>query len=374
MDMERRWVTLCCLQAARSANLVAASANDGALSASEVAANQSQIDSAIQSIDRIIRTTSFNGKRLLDGSLSITSSGIDSTKVENLRVFSRPQVTAAMTVTATITASAQTASAAFAAASFGAAGTTLNTSGTTQLSITGTLGNAVIEIGSGLTRDAIITAINTATAQTGVSAVTIGNNIEMHTNGFGSDEFISVDVLSGGVLKQTGTSTTFGLTETTRSEGVDAAVTVNGQSANVDGLDVYFTANGLSFAYSLPEDYGYGRTANRSNTETFNIETTGGATFQLGTEASTRQTIGLNSLYSFKLGGGDTWTAGFYYGLLTEDFRSTSIAKGVSVGDAATRLKQTLMFDLPILDKGEVQALMAEPLRPNLMGSDEQLR
>jgi 2-dehydro-3-deoxygluconokinase len=60
-----------------------------------------------------------------------------------------------------------------------------------------------------------------------------------------------------------------------------------------------------------------------------------------------------------RLGGGDTWTAGFYYGLLTEDFRCDSIAKGVLAGDAATRLKQTLMFDLPIIDKSEVQALMA---------------
>jgi len=32
----------------------------------------------------------------------------------------------------------------------------------------------------------------------------------------------------------------------------------------------------------------------------------------------------------------------------------------VLVGDAATRLKQTLMFDLPIVDKDEVQALMRE--------------
>jgi 2-dehydro-3-deoxygluconokinase len=62
---------------------------------------------------------------------------------------------------------------------------------------------------------------------------------------------------------------------------------------------------------------------------------------------------------SDRLGGGDTWTAGFYYGLLTEDFRSAGIAKGVLVGDAATRLKQTLMFDLPLIDKGEIQALMA---------------
>ncbi|MCE5264537.1 MAG: sugar kinase [Deltaproteobacteria bacterium] len=59
-----------------------------------------------------------------------------------------------------------------------------------------------------------------------------------------------------------------------------------------------------------------------------------------------------------RLGGGDTWNAGFYYGLLTADFGAESIAKGVLVGDAATRLKQTLMFDLPIIGRDEVQALM----------------
>ena len=59
-----------------------------------------------------------------------------------------------------------------------------------------------------------------------------------------------------------------------------------------------------------------------------------------------------------RLGGGDTWNAGFYYGLVTEGMGSKGIAKGVLVGDAATRLKQTLMFDLPIVDKAEVEALM----------------
>ena len=59
-----------------------------------------------------------------------------------------------------------------------------------------------------------------------------------------------------------------------------------------------------------------------------------------------------------RLGGGDTWNAGFYYGLLSEDFTPGGIEKGVLVGDAATRLKQTLLFDLPIIDKAEVQALM----------------
>lgn len=65
-----------------------------------------------------------------------------------------------------------------------------------------------------------------------------------------------------------------------------------------------------------------------------------------------------------RLGGGDTWNAGFYYGLLTADDPLEKLQKGVLVGDAATRLKQTLMFDLPIVDKEEVQSLM----RQDVMG------
>lgn len=59
-----------------------------------------------------------------------------------------------------------------------------------------------------------------------------------------------------------------------------------------------------------------------------------------------------------RLGGGDTWNGGFYYGLLTEGFNPQGIEKGLLVGDAATRIKQTLMFDLPIVTKAETQALM----------------
>ncbi len=63
-----------------------------------------------------------------------------------------------------------------------------------------------------------------------------------------------------------------------------------------------------------------------------------------------------------RLGGGDTWNAGFYYGLLTEGFGSEGIRKGGLVGDAATRLQQTMMFDLPIVDKAEIEALMKAEL------------
>lgn len=59
-----------------------------------------------------------------------------------------------------------------------------------------------------------------------------------------------------------------------------------------------------------------------------------------------------------RLGGGDTWNGGFYYGLLTGGFDSLGLSKGLLVGDAATRIKQTVMFDLPIITKQEVQDLL----------------
>lgn len=59
-----------------------------------------------------------------------------------------------------------------------------------------------------------------------------------------------------------------------------------------------------------------------------------------------------------RIGGGDTWNSGFYYGLLTEPDTVHGIEKGVLVGDAITRLKQTLMFELGVVTKDEVHALM----------------
>jgi 2-dehydro-3-deoxygluconokinase len=60
-----------------------------------------------------------------------------------------------------------------------------------------------------------------------------------------------------------------------------------------------------------------------------------------------------------RLGGGDTWAAGFYYGLLTDGVGQTGIEKGVIIGDAATCIQQTLMFDLPIVTREEIQRLLA---------------
>jgi flagellin len=49
--------------------LVVESANTGVLSSEQIAANQLQVDSSLEAIDRIAQVTTFQGRKLLDGSL-----------------------------------------------------------------------------------------------------------------------------------------------------------------------------------------------------------------------------------------------------------------------------------------------------------------
>lgn len=67
--------------------LVTESANAGALSDEQIAANQLQVDSSLAALNRIAQTTTFQGRRLLDGSLDfITSAGTNFTSVSDLSI------------------------------------------------------------------------------------------------------------------------------------------------------------------------------------------------------------------------------------------------------------------------------------------------
>ena len=278
-------------------SLVVASSSDAGLSAGEKASNQAQIDSAIASIDRIVSTTTFNGKKLLDGTQSIRSTGVDITNITSLRVYSRGQGTSDTAVSVVRTASAKTAS-----ATFGQIGTSTTASGASTVAITGSLGTATVTIASGATQAEMVTAINAAKDLSGISAVATSTSIDLDSAGYGSDEFVAVEVLSGGYMNGSGTGDD--IKATSRTEGTDAQITINGTVAAVDGLDVNYNANGVSLSFSLGADFGRGATA--GTTSSFTVQAAGGATFQLGTDATTRSTIGIDSLASYKLGGGDS--------------------------------------------------------------------
>ncbi|MDA8745375.1 flagellin [Rubripirellula amarantea] len=66
--------------------LVAEAANSGALSDEEIAANQLQIDSSLEAIDRIAQTTTFQGRKLLDGSLDYKSTAGSVSSVQDINI------------------------------------------------------------------------------------------------------------------------------------------------------------------------------------------------------------------------------------------------------------------------------------------------
>ena len=286
--------------------LVVASTSEANLTASEVAANQSQIDDALAAIDRIVNTTNFNGKKLLDGSFSIQTSNVaNNAYLNNMRIYSRSQSTSDTTLTVNRVASAQLATATFALA----AGTA-RTSGTTQVAIAGSLGTATLTFTSGLTQAQIVSTINAAKDQTGVSAIQNSADIALNSTTYGTSAFVSVEVLSGGIINSSyGSATSDGDTTNdiqsiSKQAGADANITINGQATGADGLNVVYSANGLSLGFTLDEDFGSGNTG-ATNSTIFTVKASGGATFQLGTTTSTRATIGIDSLAPYNLGGGN---------------------------------------------------------------------
>ncbi|MEO0530373.1 MAG: flagellin [Planctomycetota bacterium] len=68
--------------------LVTESANAGALSDEQIAANQLQVDSSLEALNRIAQTTTFQGRRLLDGSLDFLTSSTDNefSNITNLQI------------------------------------------------------------------------------------------------------------------------------------------------------------------------------------------------------------------------------------------------------------------------------------------------
>jgi flagellin len=66
--------------------LIVEAANTGGLSDEEVAANQLQIDSSLEAINRIAQTTTFQGRKLLDGSLDFKSTASSVASIKDINI------------------------------------------------------------------------------------------------------------------------------------------------------------------------------------------------------------------------------------------------------------------------------------------------
>ena len=90
--------------------LVTEAANDGALSSSQIAANQLQIDSSLEALNRIAQTTTFQGRRVLDGSLDFVTTAASVATIQDLNVDqANLGATGSITVQTDVTQAAQQA-------------------------------------------------------------------------------------------------------------------------------------------------------------------------------------------------------------------------------------------------------------------------
>jgi flagellin len=269
-------------------------ANVGAVSDDEIRANQLQIDSAIASITRIANTTTFGGRKLLNGSLGYVTSGVNVTNVTDLRVNAVQFGTASyIPVTVNIVQSAQHASLQFQ--------TSAITAGVT-LEIAGTNGVTTLPFIANTTASAIAAAVNLISDATGVSATLINpanaaSGIYLTSIDYGSDAFVQISEI--GSTPNVFTTVDANGDQVKRDIGRDASATINGASALGRGLDVFLNTTSLAIELRLRESF------NTIGSTSFAI-TGGGATFQLGSGVDSNQqvNIGVQSTAASGLGNG----------------------------------------------------------------------
>jgi flagellin len=258
--------------------LVTESANEGALTPEQVAANQLQVDSSLEALNRISQTTTFQGRRLLDGSLDFISNAGSVSTIESVQIdqanlgaageidvdidisAAAAQATLSNSVPAATTGSVATASLTFASETFGNQPTinTIDFTGGGQLVIT-----------SATDADQDITSVvlvdNTTEGATFASGVlTITANF---TAGRDADELAAIvdgDLGTGGT-GDFASATGNGTTAVTQAEGASETITKtqtgSAGATGTESIDFTTTANAADTrTVTITEASGQGTT------------------------------------------------------------------------------------------------------------------
>jgi flagellin len=291
--------------------LVGESANDAGLSKEEKSANQLQVDSILQTIDRIAESTSFEGVKLLNGTFDFNISGQDPA-VNSFQInAAKLSHNETRDVEVVVTASAQHA------------GLFISTNGdklilssqtdTFTFEIAGSKGSREFSFASGTTLSSIAEAINTFKETTGLSALASATGLFIKSVEYGSNEFVSFDVINqsnqkGGVYSlvaddETTASTTglgFGaINNPYRDSGQDVGAIINGITATSDGRTARIATDFLDMSIELTEVGA--KTLDTIQAMTI---TGGGAKFNLGPQVNitNQASIGIQNVASRKLG------------------------------------------------------------------------
>jgi flagellin len=316
-------------------SLVSQSANSGGLSSEEVQANQLQVDSILNTVNRIAQSTSFQGTKLLNGNYSYSTSAVNSTQFNNVHInAARVPDGGAINVVVQVVNSAQTGTLSY-------SGGTVAGAGGVTIEVAGNTGTEQLSFASGTTVSSVAAAINSVATATGVSASVNGSNLAINSTAYGSDQFVSVKAVSGSFSVTGGTSG--------KDFGADAAVNVNGSSAQSKGSAVTFRSSNLDIDFDLNSAF------NHPGTGSFAI-TGGGATFALGAKVTEtdKASIGIQSVSTGSLGDS---TNGFLSSLASggsNDLSSKNLVKAQKIIDEAIKQVSQLRGRLGAFQKFEI--------------------
>jgi flagellin len=270
--------------------ILTTSANKGVLSQEEKEANQTAIDSAVESINRIATNTQFAGRKLLDGSLGFQLTGLNGLNLGdglaavqiNRATFNADGDPITITIDNSTDAAQATVDLTPAPAS------------DTVIQVVGNRGAATINIAAAATAQNIVDAVNATSDVTGVSAAVSGGNARLSSEEYGSDQFVTVNLISGPDAITGGVAQ---LTDT----GVDVAGTMNGVAFEGVGRKALLRTATLD----LEVTFSAGLTGDPTDAS-FTI-TGGGVQFQLGQEINSQSqiNIAIQSVHAGSLGNAE---------------------------------------------------------------------
>ena len=287
--------------------LVTESANTGVLSQDQIDANQLQVDSSLEALNRIAQTTTFQGRRLLDGSLNfLTTAGTGFGTVTNLEIDQAnlgTSPTLAVNVTiGTAATQAQLTNGSIAAATVGVRASDTLTFNDAAVGSTGTVDIAVARQDAVFAQPVNFTTtgaagLNVAVVGTGAAAGaqgavnggidfvftqdgTVGGGVNTATYDVPSNEIriaadfaggVQEDAIAAAIQNINGASSTFTATAVGTAAlaagdaGTYSNVGLGGQDAEVASIAVTGTAGAASnISITLTEANGHGSTATAS--------------------------------------------------------------------------------------------------------------
>ncbi|MEX0653749.1 MAG: flagellin [Phycisphaeraceae bacterium] len=293
-------------------SLVGQSANDAGLSREEREANQLQVDSILQTIDRIASSTSFQGTKLLNGTYDFNvedqASEVEAFKINAAKLGHDES----RDVQVLVTKSAQHAGLHM---DFGSTSLDFGSNADNRfvVEIGGADGSRQFTFASGTATSAMAAQINTYKDVIGVSAAVNSNGLDLKSTGYGSHEFVSVDIVDDG--GQAGDIYSFeaadantvdasltdfaSATNAVRDEGQDVGAIVNGVAATARGNVLRINTDFLDVEMELSDS---GAT-NLATIDAFTV-TGGGAQFNLGpsVDITNQVSVGIGNVAARNLG------------------------------------------------------------------------